>query len=88
MFGMCDAGFWSFNFFVSHIFPQLNVKEGAGGYTWICSSAGAGFCPPTACRVTDFRALDKWSKWLLRLQLRCKFVHAAWGHTFVTDASA
>ena len=34
-------------FFVFHMFPPLNVKEGARGCTWVCSSTGAGFCPPT-----------------------------------------
>ena len=33
MFAMCDAGFWSFNFFLFQAIPQLNVKEGARGYT-------------------------------------------------------
>ena len=31
------------NSFCSDAFPQLNVKEGARGYTWVCSSSGAGF---------------------------------------------
>ena len=51
MFAMCDAGFWSFNFFLFQAFSQLNVKEGARGYTWVCSSSGAGFCPSTVAMV-------------------------------------
>ena len=39
-----NAGFGS-NVFLFDTFPQLNVKvkEGARGYTWVCSSSGAGF---------------------------------------------